>query len=59
MRRPSGLRGNLGYVETAFVLLQVGIAIVFGVVAGYVRVRTESIVGPVLLHATMNVIAVV
>ncbi|MFC7363279.1 CPBP family intramembrane glutamic endopeptidase [Nocardioides astragali] len=53
-----GHLGNLGYVDTAFVILQVFVAFIFGVVAGHVRVRTESIVGPVLMHATMNVVAV-
>lgn len=54
-----GHLGNLGYVDTAFVVLQVLVAFVFGVVAGHVRVRTGSVVGPVLMHATMNVVAVV
>lgn len=54
-----GHLGNLGYVDTAFVILQVLVAFVFGVVAGHVRVRTESVIGPVLMHATMNVVAVV
>ena len=40
-----GHLGNLGHVETAFVILQVFAAFIFGVVAGYVRVRTESVVG--------------
>lgn len=54
-----GHLGNLGHVETAFVILQVLAALIFGVAAGYVRVRTESVVGPVLMHTTMNVVAVV
>lgn len=54
-----GHLGNLGHVETAFVILQVFVAVIFGVVAGHVRVRTESVVGPVLMHATMNIVAVV
>jgi hypothetical protein len=54
-----GHLGNLGYTETTFVLLQVFVATVFGIVAGWVRVRTDSIVGPVLMHMTMNVVAVV
>lgn len=53
-----GHLGNLGHVETAFVILQVFVAFVFGVVAGHVRVRTDSVLGPVLMHATMNVVAV-
>jgi membrane protease YdiL (CAAX protease family) len=35
------------------------VAFVFGVVAGHVRMRTESVVGAVLMHATMNIVAVV
>ena len=54
-----GHLGNLGHVEAAFVLLQVFVAFAFGVLAGHVRVRTESVLGPVLMHATMNVMAVV
>ena len=54
-----GHLGNLGHVATAFVILQVVVAFVFGVVAGHVRVRTSSVIGPVLMHATMNVAAVV
>lgn len=54
-----GHLGNLGYVDTAFVILQVVVASVFGLVAGHVRVRTDSVAGPVLMHATMNVLAVV
>jgi membrane protease YdiL (CAAX protease family) len=53
-----GHLGNLGHVETAFVILQVFVAFIFGAVAGHVRVRTESVVGPVLMHATMNIVAV-
>lgn len=53
-----GHLGNLGHVSTAFVILQVSVAVVFGIVAGHVRVRTGSVVGPVLMHMTMNVIAV-
>ena len=54
-----GHLGNLGHVEAAFVVLQVFVATVFGLAAGCVRVRTDSIVGPVLMHATMNAVAVV
>jgi hypothetical protein len=51
--------GNLGYVQTEFVLFQAVIATAFGLLAGWVRVRTDSLVGPVLLHAAMNIVAVV
>ena len=54
-----GHLGNLGYTDTAFVILQVVVATVFGAAAGWVRVRTDSIVGPVLMHMTMNIVAVV
>lgn len=54
-----GHLGNLGYVDTTFVMLQVLVALIFGVVAGQVRVRTESVAGPVLMHGTMNFVAVV
>ena len=54
-----GHLGNLGHVSTAFVILQVFIALVFGIVAGHVRVRTDSVLGPVLMHMTMNIVAVV
>ena len=60
-RLVAGLRGQLTdgvRVETAFVILQVVVAFVFGVVAGHVRVRTDSVVGPVLMHSTMNFVAV-
>jgi membrane protease YdiL (CAAX protease family) len=50
--------GNLGLAPTGFVVLQVCIAVAFGVLAGWVRVRTSSLAGPVLLHAVMNGLAV-
>jgi membrane protease YdiL (CAAX protease family) len=53
-----GHLGNVGYVPTAFVVVQVVAATVFGLLAGWVRVRTESLVGPVLLHSAMNAAAV-
>lgn len=43
-----GHLGNLGYVPNGFVLLQVAAAIAFGMVAGWLRVRTGSLVAPVL-----------
>jgi membrane protease YdiL (CAAX protease family) len=55
----AGHLGNLGYVPTAFVLVQALAAALFGILAGWVRVRTDSLVGPVALHAAMNVAAVV
>ncbi len=53
-----GHLGNLGYVPTAFVVVQVIAAIAFGILAGWVRVRTDSLFGPALLHSAMNAAAV-
>lgn len=53
-----GHAGNLGYVPAGCVAFQVAVATAFGLLAGWVRVRTASLVGPVLLHALMNVLAV-
>jgi membrane protease YdiL (CAAX protease family) len=53
-----GHLGNLGYVPTTFVVFQTLVAIAFGLLAGWVRMRTDSLVGPVLLHAAMNLVAV-
>jgi uncharacterized protein len=54
----AGHLGNLGYVPTAFVLMQAAVATSFGFLAGWLRTRTDSLVGPVLLHAVMNIVAV-
>jgi len=53
-----GHLGNLGYVPTGFVVVQVIAATAFGLLAGWVRVRTDSLSGPVLLHSAMNAAAV-
>lgn len=53
-----GHLGNLGYVPTSFVIVQALAATAFGVVAGWVRIRTDSLAGPVMLHAAMNAAAV-
>ncbi len=53
-----GHLGNLGYAPTGFVLVQALAAALFGVLAGWLRVRTDSLAGPVLLHAAMNAAAV-
>jgi membrane protease YdiL (CAAX protease family) len=53
-----GHLGNLGYVPTSFVVVQALAATAFGLLAGWVRVRTQSLVGPVLLHSAMNAAAV-
>lgn len=54
-----GHLGNLGYVPTSFVAVQAVAATAFGLVAGWVRLRTDSLAGPVLLHGVMNAAAVV
>jgi membrane protease YdiL (CAAX protease family) len=54
----AGHLGNLGYVPTGFVLVQAAVAAAFGVLAGWLRIRTDSLVGPVLAHAAMNLVAV-
>jgi len=43
-----GHLGNLGTVPSVFLLVQVLSATVFGLVSGWIRLRTSSIVGPVL-----------
>jgi membrane protease YdiL (CAAX protease family) len=53
-----GHLGNLGSVPAGFVFFQVGVGVGFGVLAGWVRACTDSLVGPVLLHAVMNGLAV-
>ena len=53
-----GHLGNLGYVPTGFVVVQALAATVLGVLAGWLRVRTDSLAGPVLVHAAMNATAV-
>jgi membrane protease YdiL (CAAX protease family) len=53
-----GHLGNLGYVSTSFVLVQVVAATLFGLLAGWIRLRTDSLAGPVLLHSAMNTAAV-
>lgn len=53
-----GHLGNLGYVPAGFVLVQAVAASLFGVLAGWLRVRTDSLAGPVLAHAAMNAAAV-
>jgi membrane protease YdiL (CAAX protease family) len=51
--------GNaLAGVPTAFVVVQVLNAAVWGVVYGYVRTRTESLYPPILLHGAMNLVVV-
>lgn len=53
-----GHLGNLGYVPTAFVLVQALAATLLGILAGWLRIRTGSLAGPVLVHAAMNAAAV-
>jgi membrane protease YdiL (CAAX protease family) len=53
-----GHLGNFGYVPTVFVVFQVAVAVALGIVAGWLRVRTASLIAPVLVHAAVNVVAV-
>jgi membrane protease YdiL (CAAX protease family) len=53
-----GHLGNLGYVPAGFVVIQAVVATALGLIAGWLRVRTGSLVGPVMLHGAMNVVAV-
>jgi len=46
-------------IGTALVLIQVTNAVLFGLLAGWLRLTTGSLVGPVLAHSTMNLVAVV
>lgn len=48
----------LAGVPLAFVLVQVLNASVWGVVYGYARARTQSVLPPILLHAAMNAVIV-
>jgi hypothetical protein len=53
-----GHEGHLGSVPTQFVLLLVVSVTVFGLLAGWVKVRTYSLIGPALLYSAMNIVAV-
>ena len=46
-------------IGTALVLLQITNAILFEFLAGWLRLTTRSLVGPVLAHSTMNLAAVI
>lgn len=45
-------------IGAALVAVQVAAAVCLGVLAGWLRVRTDSLVGPVLTHGTLNLVAV-
>ncbi len=49
---------GLAGVSLAFVAIQTLNAMVWGVMYGYARSRTDSLIGPVLLHAAMNLVVV-
>ncbi len=51
---------HLGNAQVGPTLLavQVANAVAFGVLAGWLRLRTDSLVAPVLTHAVMNLVAV-
>ena len=53
-----GHLGNLGYVPVAFLLIQVVVAVAIGLVTGWLRIRTGSLVGPILVHPAINIVAV-
>ena len=48
----------LAGVPAAFVAVQVINAVVWGVVYGYARAKTDSVYGPILLHAAMNLVVI-
>ena len=51
--------GNiLAGVPASFVIIQVLNAVVWGVVYGYAREKTDSLYPPILLHAAMNLVVV-
>lgn len=50
---------NAFYVGWSFALFQVAFASLFGLLAGYNRARTESLIAPILLHALMNALPIV
>jgi membrane protease YdiL (CAAX protease family) len=51
--------GNiLAGVPVSFVIIQVLNAVVWGVVYGYARERTDSLYPPILLHAAMNLVVI-
>jgi membrane protease YdiL (CAAX protease family) len=47
------------YVGWSFAVFQMLYATLFGLLAGYNRARTESVIAPVLLHALMNAIPII
>lgn len=53
-----GHLGDLGYVPVDFLAVQVVAATLFGLLAGWVRVRTDSMAGQMALHMVMNGFAV-
>jgi len=53
-----GHLGNFGYVPVAFLLIQVAVAVAIALVAGWLRMLTGSLVGAILVHAAINVVAV-
>lgn len=54
-----GHASNGFYVGWSFALFQMSYASLFGLLAGYNRARTGSIIAPVLLHALMNALPIV
>jgi membrane protease YdiL (CAAX protease family) len=50
---------NLGSYNSTFVLLQTAYAIVLGITAGQLRAVTHSLLPPIVLHAAINIVALV
>jgi membrane protease YdiL (CAAX protease family) len=54
-----GHLNNLGSYDATFVLAQAAFASVLGVAAGWLRASTSSVVAPIVMHAAVNLIALV
>lgn len=52
-----GHLNNLGSYDAMFVVAQAAYATVLGLAAGWLRASTTSIVGPVVMHSTVNLVA--
>jgi membrane protease YdiL (CAAX protease family) len=52
-----GHLNNLGSYDATFVVAQAAYASILGVAAGWLRASSSSIVAPVVMHATVNLVA--
>jgi membrane protease YdiL (CAAX protease family) len=52
-----GHLNNLGSYDATFVLAQAAFASVLGMAAGWLRASTSSVVGPIVMHAAVNLVA--